>query len=140
MKKVLFFRLVLTLHLHQYRIGRVKRKKVELYKTFGLRWRAFCFKKYGRVFSSPVHGRCDRSNELRKNRDCCKICPTYEVNDDTCTAKNRLMLLRAAAAYCTHLSLVAKWRIDYQIRYRPYDYGTGNSSQKVKYFTKYVYF
>jgi len=34
MKKVLSFRLVLTLHLHQYRVGRVKREKVELYKMF----------------------------------------------------------------------------------------------------------
>jgi len=43
MKKVLSFRLVLTLHLHQNRVGRVKRKKVELYKTFYL-WRAFCLR------------------------------------------------------------------------------------------------
>jgi len=32
-KKVLSFHLILTLHLHQYRIGRLKQKKVELYKT-----------------------------------------------------------------------------------------------------------
>jgi len=41
---VLSFHLVLTLHLHKYRIGRVKRKKVELYKTVDLRWRAFCLR------------------------------------------------------------------------------------------------
>jgi len=77
---------------------------------------------------------------LRKNRVCCKIHPTCEANDDSYTTKNRLMLRRAAAAYCPHLSLVAKRHIDYQIRYRPYDYGTGNSSQKIKYFTWYLYF
>ena len=44
MKKVLSFHLVLTLHLHPYRIGRVKRKKVELYKTFYLRCCAFCLR------------------------------------------------------------------------------------------------
>jgi len=42
--------------------------------------------KYGRAFSSPVHVRCDRSNELRKKRVCCKIYPACEANDDTYTA------------------------------------------------------
>jgi len=50
MKKVLSCRLVLTLHLPQYRIGRVTRKKVELYKTFHLRWRAFCLRNMDECF------------------------------------------------------------------------------------------
>ena len=33
------------------------------------------FVKYGRVFSSPVHVRCGRPSELRKNRVCGKIYP-----------------------------------------------------------------
>jgi len=37
MKKVLSFHLILTLHLHKYQVGRVKRKKFELYKTVDLR-------------------------------------------------------------------------------------------------------
>jgi len=44
MKKVLSFHLVLTLHLNPYCIGRVKRKKVDLYKTLDLRWSAFCLR------------------------------------------------------------------------------------------------
>ena len=44
MKKVLPFHLVLALHLHQYRIGHVKQKTVELYKTLYLRWCAFCLR------------------------------------------------------------------------------------------------
>jgi len=60
MKKVLFFRLVLTLHLHQYRVGRVKRKKFELYKTYYLRWRAFCLRnmdeRFHHLFTCVVAG------------------------------------------------------------------------------------
>jgi len=56
-----------------------------------LRWRAFCLRNMDERLS-PVHVRCDRSNELRKNRVCCKAYPACEANDDTYTAKNRLML------------------------------------------------
>jgi len=60
MKNVLSFHLVLALHLHQYRIGRVKRKKVELYKTFYLRWRAFCLRnmdeRFHHLFTCVVTG------------------------------------------------------------------------------------
>jgi len=53
LKKVLSFHLVLTLHLHQYRIGRAKRKKVELYETLYLRWCAFCFRNMDERFHHP---------------------------------------------------------------------------------------
>jgi len=96
------------------------------------------FKKYGRMFSSPVHVRCGRV--MWKNRVCGKIYPACEANDDTYSAKNRFVLRRVAAACCPHLSLIAKWCIDYQIRYRRYDFGTGNSLQKIKHFTWYLNF
>jgi len=98
------------------------------------------FKKYGRTFSSPVHVRCGRANKLRKKRVCGKIYPGYEANDDTYSAKSHLMLRRVAAACCPHLSLIAKWCIDYQIRYRRYDFGTRNSLQKIKHFMWYLNF
>jgi len=53
MKKVLSFHLVLTLHLHKYRIDRVKRKKVELYKTVDLCWRVFCLRNMDERFHHP---------------------------------------------------------------------------------------
>jgi len=59
MKKVLSFHLVLTLHLHQYRIGRVKRKKSRIEQNPLSALGCVLFKKYGRAFSSPVHVRRD---------------------------------------------------------------------------------
>jgi len=50
MKKVLSSHLVLTLHLDPYRIGRVKRKKVDFYKTLYLRGRPFCLRKMDKRF------------------------------------------------------------------------------------------
>ena len=96
------------------------------------------FKRYGRKFSLPVHVRCGRSNKLQKIRVCGKIYPACEANDDTYSANSRLVLRRVAAAYCPHLSLLAKWRIAYQIRYLRYDFGTGSSLQKIKHFTWYL--
>ena len=96
------------------------------------------FKKYGRMFSSPVHVRCGRV--MWKNRVCGKIYPACEANDDTYSANSRLVLRRVAAAYCPHLSLIAKWCIDYQICYQRYDFGTGNSLQKIKHLTWYLNF
>jgi len=52
MKKVLSFQLVLKHHLDPYRIGRVKRK-VKLYETFDLRWRAFCLRNMDERFHHP---------------------------------------------------------------------------------------
>jgi len=51
--KVLSFHLVRTLHFDPYRIGRVKRKKVDLYKTLYLRWRAFCLRNMNERFHHP---------------------------------------------------------------------------------------
>jgi len=136
-EKVLSFRLVLALHLHQYRVGRVKQKKVKLYKTFHLRWRAFCLKnmdeRFRHVFTCVVTGPTNAEK------------PSLLQNLSNMWRKlwhlhSKEPFDVAAAAYCTHLSMVAKWRIDYQIRYRPYDCNTGNSSQKVKYFTWDLYF
>ena len=42
-----------SFHLHKYRIGRVKRKKVELYKTIDLRWHAFCLRNMDKRFHHP---------------------------------------------------------------------------------------
>jgi len=42
-----------SLHFHKYRIGRVKRKKVELYKTVDLRWRTFCLRNMDECFHHP---------------------------------------------------------------------------------------
>ena len=61
--------------------------------------------------------------------------PVCEANYDTYPAKSRLVLRQVAAVYCPHLSLIAKWCIDYQIPYRRYDFGTGNSLQKINHFT-----
>ena len=44
MKKSAVFSPCSSLHLHKYRIGGVKRKKFELYKTVYLRWCAFCLR------------------------------------------------------------------------------------------------
>ena len=75
-----------------------------MYKTVDLRWRAFCLRKTVERF----HHLFTCVNKLRKKRVCGKIYPACETNDDTYTAKNRLMLRRVAASYCPHLSLIAK--------------------------------
>jgi len=134
MKKVLSFHRVLRLHVDPYRIGRVKLKKSIYIKPL-ICVVCVLFNKYGRTFSSPVNVRCGRANKLWKNRVCGKIYPACEAKDDTYSAKNRLVLRRVAAAYCPHLSQIAQWCIDYQTCYWRYDFGTGNSLQKIKHFT-----
>jgi len=53
MKKSAVFSPCSSLHLHKCRIGRVKRKKVELYKTVDLRWRVFCLRNMDQRFHHP---------------------------------------------------------------------------------------
>ena len=74
-KKVLSFHLVLTLRLHQYRTGRVKRKKVDLYKYPLSALVCVLFKKYGWAFSSPVHMRCDSPANCGKTGFVAKFIP-----------------------------------------------------------------
>jgi len=72
-------------------------KKVNLHKTLDLRWCVFSLKKDGRAIPPPVHERCCRTNQLRKNRVSGKIYSAYETNDYAFSAKNRLVLRRVAA-------------------------------------------
>jgi len=49
-KKSAVFSSCSSVHLHKYRIGRVKRKKFELHKTVDLRWRVFCLRNMDKRF------------------------------------------------------------------------------------------
>jgi len=53
MKKSAAFSPCSSLHLQKYRIGRVKQKKVELYETVDLCWRAFCLRNMDERFHHP---------------------------------------------------------------------------------------
>jgi len=64
---MLSFHLVLTLHLDPYRIGRVKGKKVDLYKTIDLRWRAFCLRNMDERFHHPFTCVVAESTSCGKN-------------------------------------------------------------------------
>ena len=86
----------LTLHFDAWSC---ETKKVNLHKTLDLRWCAFSLKKDGRACPAPVHVRCCRTNQLRKNRVWGKIYSACETNDDTFAAKNRLVLRRVAASF-----------------------------------------
>ena len=138
MKKVLSFHLVLMLHLHKYRIGRVKRKKVELYKTVDLHWRAFCLKKMDQRFHHTFTCVVAGPTSCGKNEFVAKF--IQHVKQLMTPTPQRIVWCYVEQQ--RHTVPTCHWLQNGVsiIRYRPYDFGTGNSSQKVKHLTWYLYF
>jgi len=82
MKKVLSFHLVLTLHLHKYRIDRVKRKKSNCIKPLICVGVRFVQEMWTSVFITRSRALW-RAQRVAKKRVCGKIYPACEANDDT---------------------------------------------------------
>ena len=138
MKRSAVFSPCSSLHLHKYLIGRVKRKKVQLYKTVDRRWRAFCLRniveRFHHSFMCVVAGptSCGKTEFVAKFIQHVKqiMTPTPQ-RIVWCYRERQWRNVPTCHWLQNGVSI---------IRYWPYDFGTGNSSQKVKHFTWYLHF